>query len=96
MKRKIFSILALILVFASLLSVVAFAQAEEGTQTPPAENTEMVLKFVPESLGQTIQILATGMIGIFIVTGIIIMVVLLLNTILEIVANKQANKPDKK
>lgn len=36
----------------------------------------MVLKFVPESLGQTVQILATGMIGIFTVTGIIILVVL--------------------
>ncbi|MBQ4585621.1 MAG: hypothetical protein IJA82_05385 [Clostridia bacterium] len=56
----------------------------------------MVLKFVPESLGQAVQILATGMIGIFIVTGIIILVVLLLNTILEIVANKRANKQDKK
>ncbi|MBQ7761712.1 MAG: hypothetical protein IJ400_06630 [Clostridia bacterium] len=96
MKRKIFSILALILVFASLLSIGVLAQAEGDVTPPPAQEQGMVLKFVPESLGQTVQILATGMIGIFIVTGIIIMVVLLLNTILEIVANKQANKNNKK
>lgn len=95
MKRKILSILALVMIFASLLSIGVFAQAQEGT-TPSTNEKEMVIKFVPESLGQTVQILATGMIGIFIVTGIIILVVLLLNTILEIVANKRANKQDKK
>lgn len=95
MKRKIFSIIALVMIFASLLSLGVFAQAPQGT-TPPTNDKEMVLKFVPESLGQTVQILATGMIGIFIVTGIIIMVVLVLNTVLEIVENKRASKTNKK
>ena len=114
MKRKIFSILALALIFASLLSLCVFGASI--TDTPPTLNNDSVqeenkeqtdnslteeqpkmeLKFTPQSLGQTVQILATGMIGVFIVTGIIIMVVLLLNTSLEIIANKKSSKSNDK
>ena len=48
--------------------------------------------FKASSLGTTIPILCTGMLGIFIVTGIIIAIVLILNTTMTVIDNKKQNK----
>ena len=50
---------------------------------------EMTFTFNPESLSDTIPVLSTGMLGIFIVTGIIIAIVLILNLILELIEKKK-------
>ena len=51
--------------------------------------------FKASSLGTTVPILCTGMLGIFIVTGIIIAIVLILNTTMTVIDNKKKNKENK-
>lgn len=52
---------------------------------------QMEFKVDANSLGLTIPILCTGMLGIFIVTTIIIGIVIFLNTILEVIDKKRKN-----
>ncbi|MBQ7906822.1 MAG: hypothetical protein IJ309_02495 [Clostridia bacterium] len=107
MKKKILLVISMVLALASVFSMVAFASTPECTHVDvntdnvcdicqSALNTkQMEFKFDPNSLGNTVPILCTGMLGIFIVTTIIIGIVILLNTILEIVDKKRKNKEGK-
>lgn len=51
--------------------------------------------FKASTLGTTVPIMCTGMLGIFIVTGIIIAIVLILNTTMTVIDNKKQNKENK-
>ena len=106
MKKKIALFLALALCLVMIFSITVFAQAEANvpdleanvpdTNTEGADNgSELQFKLDGASLGKTVPILATGMIGIFIVTGIIIAVVLILNTTMTAIDNKKQNKENK-
>lgn len=110
MKKKIALILALALclcvIFALCISAEGASQAPETSSQQPivpetnggdgAENKgELQFKFDGSSLGKTVPILCTGMLGIFIVTGIIIAIVLILNTTMTVINNKKQNKENK-
>lgn len=104
MKKKILLVLSLVLALVSVFSLVAYASEPQCTHVDANDDNtcdlceeiiqakQMEFKFDPGSLGQTVPILCTGMLGIFIVTTIIIAIVILLNTILEIVDKKRKNK----
>ena len=92
--------LVLCLVMAFALSVFANSVGDAQTasaQTPNeggaegsiAGEKELQFKIDGSSLGKTVPILCTGMIGIFIVTAIIIAIVLILNTTMTIIDNKK-------
>ncbi|MBQ7353452.1 MAG: hypothetical protein IJW54_05550 [Clostridia bacterium] len=59
------------------------------------EMPQMSFQIRGESLGETVPIMCTGMLGIFIVTGIIIAIVLILNTTMTVIDNKKQNKENK-
>ena len=107
MKKKIALILVLALCFVMIFALSVCAEGENpepkmnvsqnGTQdTNDGEaKGELQFKFDGASLGKTIPILCTGMLGIFIVTGIIIAIVLILNTTMTVINNKKQNKENK-
>ena len=52
----------------------------------------MKFKFDLNALGESAMILCKGMLGIFIVTGVIIAFILILNTVVEKVKESKENK----
>ncbi|MBQ8546488.1 MAG: hypothetical protein IJ437_06075 [Clostridia bacterium] len=56
------------------------------------QSGEMKFKFDVNALGESAMILCKGMLGIFIVTGIIIAFILILNTVVEKINQSKKNK----
>ena len=92
MKKLLALLLTLLMIFALPLSVMAedveepdtleeSTVTEETTAEPETEGTRTNFGIFPETLSETLPIMGMGMLGIFLVTCVIILSVLILSKI---------------